>query len=231
LLLDTGDALIGDGILGNLTQGEAVVAGMNLMGYDAMAVGAKELSLGVDVLRQRMAEAEFPMLSANVVLAESGDLLAQPYAILEIAGRRVGIVGLTRVPGEPLADYRVLDPEQAARQYVPEIAGQVDTVVVLTNMYYRKAMAMADTVPGIDLIVTSLNSQLPSLAVRTPVSGTLAVTAEQPLSKHTGRRVGRLVATLNSDGSLSGESWTSVPMDGTIADDQEMQRLLDRYRP
>jgi 2',3'-cyclic-nucleotide 2'-phosphodiesterase (5'-nucleotidase family) len=231
LLLDSGDALIGDGILGNLTQGEAVVAGMNLMGYDAMAVGAKELSLGVDVLRRRMAEAEFPMLSANVVLAESGDLLAQPYAILEIAGRRVGILGLTRVPDEPVSGYHVLDPEQAARQYVSEIAEEVDTIVVLTNMYYRKAMAMADTLPGIDLIVTSLNSQLPSLAVRTPATGTIAVTAEQPLTKHTGRRVGRLVATLNSDGSLSGESWTSVSMDGTIADDLEMQVVLDRYRP
>jgi len=76
------------------------------------------------------------------VLAESGDLLAQPYAILEIAGRRVGILGLTRVPDEPVSGYHVLDPEQAARQYVSEIAEEVDTIVVLTNMYYRKAMAM-----------------------------------------------------------------------------------------
>jgi len=41
-----GDALVGGGILGDITQGEAIVAGMNLMSYDAFALGPKELALG-----------------------------------------------------------------------------------------------------------------------------------------------------------------------------------------
>jgi hypothetical protein len=43
--------------------------------------------------------------------------------------------------------------------------------------------------------------------------------------------VGRLVVRLGSDGTLGGESWRSVPMDGTIADDPEMRALLDSFRP
>jgi len=42
LLLDTGDALAGGKRLGDATQGQVIVDGMNLMGYDAMALGPLE---------------------------------------------------------------------------------------------------------------------------------------------------------------------------------------------
>jgi 5'-nucleotidase/UDP-sugar diphosphatase len=231
LLVDTGDALIGGGSLGDSTQGEAIVAGMNLMGYDAMALGPKELSLGSDLLRRRMQEAKFPMLSANVVLSHTEELLAQPYAIVSADGYRVGLIGLTRVPGVPAGDFRVLDPQQAAERYVPEVAGQADVVVVLTNLEYRAGLALASAVPGIDLLIAALPDQLPQQAVRAPGTGTIVVTAEQPAAGHTGRWVGRLAVTVGSDGALSGESWVAVPMDAMIADDQPMKDLLDRYHP
>jgi 2',3'-cyclic-nucleotide 2'-phosphodiesterase (5'-nucleotidase family) len=230
LLLDTGDALVGGGILGDSTEGEAIVAGMNLLGYDAMALGPKELALGLDTLRKRAAEAQFPVLSANVVLSGTDELLVPPFAVVEVSGHRVGLVGLTRVPGEPVAGFEVLDPQQAAAHYVPVVAAQAETIVVLTNLAYRPALALAAAVPGIDLVVASLPDQLPRQAVRAPETGTLVVAAEQPVARHTGRRVGRLAVSLGSDGRLSGESWRSVQMDPGIPDDAEMAALLDRYR-
>jgi 2',3'-cyclic-nucleotide 2'-phosphodiesterase (5'-nucleotidase family) len=229
-VLDAGDALVGGGLLGDATQGEAVVAGMNLMGYDAMALGPKELSLGPDVLQKRMAEAEFAVLSANVVSESSGELVAEPYTVLDVAGHRVGIVGLTRMPESPVAGFQVLDLQQAAAHYLPEVARQADTVILLTNEGYRPALAIAGAVPGIDLAITALPDQLPRAAVRVPGTGSIGVTAEQPVAYHTGRRVGRLVVTLGSDGSLSGESWESVQMDKVLADDPQMTALLDSYR-
>jgi 2',3'-cyclic-nucleotide 2'-phosphodiesterase (5'-nucleotidase family) len=231
LLLDGGDALIGDGVLGEATQGEALVAGMNLMGYDAMALGPKELSLGLDVLQQRIAQAEFAMLSANVVLAGTEQLLVPPFTVLDVAGHRVGIIGLTRMPDKPQAGFEVLDLEQALARYVPQVATQADTVVLLTNAGYRAVMDMVTAVPGIDLAVTGLPDQLPRAAVRAPETGTIVVTAEQPVALHTGRRVGRLVLTIGGDGSLSGESWESVPLDNQFADDPQMKALLDGYNP
>jgi 2',3'-cyclic-nucleotide 2'-phosphodiesterase (5'-nucleotidase family) len=213
-----------------MTQGEVIVAGMNQMGYDAMALGPKELSLGPEILGQRIAEARFPMLSANAVLSGTGELLVRPYTILDVGGHRLGILGLTRVPDETLAGFQILDPGAAAAEYVPRVAEQADTVVVLTNMGFRGTMALAQAVPGIDLLIAALPGQLPTQAVPVPETGTLAVTAEQPLARHTGRRVGRLVVTVGSDRGLTGESWASVPMDKTLADDLLMQILLDGYR-
>jgi 2',3'-cyclic-nucleotide 2'-phosphodiesterase (5'-nucleotidase family) len=230
LLLDTGDALVGDGPLGNDTLGEAIVAGMNLMGYDAMALGPKELSLDVSVLEQRMEEARFPMLSANVNWHATGEPVAQPYTILEIDSHRIGIIGLTRPPETDLGAVDILDPGAALARIVPEVEEKADTVVLLTSLPYRSALELARTVPGIDLLIAALPVQLPDRAVRISETGTLAVTAEQPLPRHAGRRVGRLVATLGSNGSLTNEIWTSVPMDRSYPDDPTMKALLDKYR-
>jgi len=223
--------LVGGGKLGDQTRGEAVVAGMNLMGYDAMALGLKEADLGLEVLRQRIEEAEFPILSANLVLTGTKSLVTEPYTFLEAGSHRLGVIGLTRVPQESGSSFQILDPQEAAARYVPEVAEQADTVIVLTNMKYRPALALAAAVPGIDLVVAAEPAQLPTQVTQAPGTGTLVVTAEQPLVRHTGRRVGKLVVTLGMDGDLTTVSWLSKAMDKRFPDDIQMKVLLDKYQP
>jgi 2',3'-cyclic-nucleotide 2'-phosphodiesterase (5'-nucleotidase family) len=228
--LDTGDALIGDGILGYKTRGEAIVAGMNLMRYDAMALGPYELSLGANQLKQRMEEAEFPIVSANVTWSDTGELVAQAYTLLDADAYQVAVIGLTRQSKEQLENLVVLDPQESLLRILPEVSAKSDSVVLLTNLTDRSALDLVRTVPGIDLVVAALPDRLPDGPIRVPETGTLAVTADQSLPRHAGRRVGRLTVVLGSDGALSGESWASVPMGPKIADDPEMKALLDRYR-
>lgn len=236
-MLDTGDALVGGGILGDATRGEAVVAGMNLMGYQAMALGPMELTLGVETLEQRVAQAEFPIVSANVYLQSSGELLAAPYAVLEVDGYQIGVLGLTaavgRAPDAPAvpAELVVRDPRSAAAAYVGKMRAEVDLVVVLTNLTYRQGLELASAVPGIDLMVTGSPGQLPNSAVAAPDTGTLVVTAEQPFPKHTGRRVGLLQTRLGHDAKLGADSWASVSMDSSFVDDPFMAGLLAGYEP
>lgn len=248
LLLDTGDALVtGDPMdgqqtpqpgqallayhpLGDRTRGAAIVAGMNLMGYDAMALGPKDLTLGLDVLRQRLAEAEFSMLSANVVLADSGDLLAPAYTVVQAGPHRLGVLGLTRPSPGPLPGLEIGDPQVALAQWLPEVAARADVVILLTNLEFRSAMNLAAAVPGLDLLVAALPGQLPSGALQVPETGTVAVTAEQAMARHSGRRVGELVLVLRDDASLAVQSWQSVEMSRLIADDLAMAALLQSYR-
>lgn len=230
MLLDAGDALIGGGVLGDKTKGEVIVAGMNLMEYDAMALGPQELSLGVDLLRQRMEEAEFPMLSANVVLSGARELFAEPYRIVEIDGVRVGVIGLTRVPANALDGFEVLDPGGAAGRYVPEVAEQADVVIILTNMTYPTGLALAGAVPEIDLLIAGRAEQIPNKPVQVPSTGTLAVTTEPPAKRHTGRQVGTLTTTVGTDGTLSLQTWQATPLGPKIPDDMQMKTLLDSFR-
>jgi 2',3'-cyclic-nucleotide 2'-phosphodiesterase (5'-nucleotidase family) len=241
LVLDTGDALVGGGWLGELTQGAVVVSGMNLMGYDALALGPQELTLGLDTLRQRMEEAAFPMLSANVVLSGTEELLAEPFTVIQVGDHRLGIIGLTRPlnpagagmatsasSSRPARSVRVLDPQEAAARFVPQVAEQAGTIIVLTNLDHRAALALAEAVPGIDLLIAALPEQLPGEFARVSATGTIVVSAEQPAPRHTGRRVGRLVVTVDGEGNLSGESWASHAMDKTLADDLLMDALLKK---
>ncbi|MGD8793013.1 MAG: hypothetical protein PVF47_10705 [Anaerolineae bacterium] len=229
MLLDTGDALVGGAPLGDLTQGEVVVAGMNLMGYQAMALGPKELSLGRDVLQQRLDEAQFPFLSANVVSSPTGELLVSPYTVLEAGPYRLGILGLTRAMKEPPPGIQVLDPQAALERYVPQLAGQAEVIIVLTNLGYRKAVTLVRAVPGIDLLVAARPDQLPEQAIRVPETTAWAVVADQPMTRHTGRRVGHLEVMVRSDGTLAEPSWVSVPLDATFADELEMTLLLKGF--
>ena len=217
-------------MLGDKTKGEVIVAGMNLMGYDAMALGPGDLSLGVALVRQRMAEADFPMLSANVVLSGSEELFAEPYWILEIDDRRIGVIGLTRVPAGALDGFEVLDPEEALGRYVPEVAEQADVVIVLTNMTYPTGLALSAVVPEIDLLIAGRAESIPNKPVQVPSTGTLAVTTEPPATRHTGRQVGTLVTTVGSDGRLSVQSWQATPLGPKILDDKQMKALLDNFR-
>jgi 2',3'-cyclic-nucleotide 2'-phosphodiesterase (5'-nucleotidase family) len=228
--LDTGDALTVEGNPESQTMGEDIVAGMNLLGYDAMAIGPVDLKLGAAALRQRLSEAEFPMLSANVLWSGDRGHVGDPYTILQAGSYRIGVIGLTRLPDGELSDYGFLDPEGVLAKLVPEVGEQVDIVVLFTNLRYRSALELAEAVPGIDPVVAALPRQLPDRAVRAPHTGMLVVTAEQPLPRHTGLRVGKLTIVVDSDGILGGEVWASTAMGPEVADDSDMKELLDEYQ-
>ncbi|GAL08859.1 UDP-sugar hydrolase [Photobacterium aphoticum] len=68
---------------------------MNLLGYDAMALGNHEFDNPLDVLRKQEAWAEFPMLSANIYDKTTGKRLFQPYQIFEQQGLKIAVIGLT----------------------------------------------------------------------------------------------------------------------------------------
>jgi len=229
LLLDAGDALVGHGLAESETTAEKIIAGMNLMAYDAMAIGPMELGLGAAGLRELLARAEFPVLSANALWRADQQLVGQPYSIIDVGAYKIGVVGLTRLPGEELSDYTVLDPEEVLAEVASEVREQADTIVVLTNIPYRSALDLASAVGGIDLVVAALPRQLPSRALRVPQTGTLVLTAEQPLTGHSGRRIGKLVVRVDGDGTLSQEEWESVALGPGIRDDLGMRLLLERY--
>ncbi len=230
LLLDAGDALTAEGSPGGQMAPEGVLAGMNLMGYNAMAIGPLELELGESTLRRGLGEAEFPMLSANAFWSGDRGLVGEPYTVLQVGPYRLGVIGLTRIPESELADFVVVDPMDVLAELVHEVAEQVDAVVLLTNLSYRSAAELAQKVSGIDLVVAALPRQLPERAVRTPGTSSLVVVAEQPLPRHSGRRVGKLSVVIDSAGRLKDKGWKSISMGPELADDPEMRDLLDEYR-
>ena len=98
LVLSGGDLWTGHA-LSTVWEGESIIDVMNAMGYDAAAIGNHDFDFGLDALRARADQAEFPFLSANIRERATGEIpdFAVPYLVTEVNGIKVGLIGLTTI--------------------------------------------------------------------------------------------------------------------------------------
>jgi 2',3'-cyclic-nucleotide 2'-phosphodiesterase (5'-nucleotidase family) len=212
------------------SRGALIIEAMNQMAYDATVLGERDLQLGVDDLRQRMEEAEFAVLSANVRLAETGELLAEPYTILELGGWNYGIVGLTGPDPNAPSAFSIADPFSAIEEILPTLSAQTDWVVVLSHLGWTQNTRLADLSPEIDLIVGGGLDKPDSKPHHSRTTGTYVAQAERPSTAHAGRQIGHWSLTLNAGAQIEMDDWTSVRLGPEIADDPALLDLVERYR-
>ena len=72
-----------------------IFAAMNLVGYDAMAIGNHEFDNPLTVLRQQEKWAKFPLLSANIYQKSTGERLFKPWALFKRQDLKIAVIGLT----------------------------------------------------------------------------------------------------------------------------------------
>jgi len=166
-LFDAGDIMQGTPI-STLLRGESTIDVYNQMGYQAAVTGNHEFDWGKDVLQDRIAQAEFPILLANVFYTGTDtrpDWL-QPTAMFTIKGQQVGVIGVTSkdTPTIVMAaateglEFRPVGP--IVSQLAAELrAAGADIVVVLAHMpdVYNNVVSLEMpevAVPGVDLIIS-----------------------------------------------------------------------------
>ncbi len=183
LLIDTGDIWQGTPV-GNYKAGEKVMEFMNLVGYDVWVPGNHEFDAGLDNAFKLIRMAEFPVLAANLIVLETGELPepAVPYIIKDVAGIKIGMIGLITEETEfyslPESVQRVdfAEVKPITEKYIAEIRDQVDLIFVIGHLgipydvwsaydemietgveqkirYGMNAMELAHHVEGIDLMV------------------------------------------------------------------------------
>jgi 2',3'-cyclic-nucleotide 2'-phosphodiesterase (5'-nucleotidase family) len=222
-VLDAGNSLTGDRPPANTTQGATSVEAMNMMGYDAMTLGAGDLRLGLPALTARMHEAKFAFVSANAVVSDTGALVAPAFIVREVDGRRIAVVGLTGAWDQaPLPDTRILDPVEAARTVVPEAAAQADLVILLSDAGNPTDLTIADSVPGISFIVSGGPFQSFGQSQLSPETATLLAHADYPASGHAGRTVGKAVLGFDASGQPESYTWTPITLNPDTPDDPDM---------
>lgn len=232
LLLDGGNTLVADDSqpLTADSKSAMIVEAMNLMSYDAAVLGDKDLQLGVDELRKRMDEANFAILSANVLLVDTGELFAKPYTILDVSGWSIGVIGLTGSELDPPAAFFISDPFAPIEKILPELSEQTDLIVVLSHLGWAQNKRLADLAPEIDLVVSGgveTPDQEPHKAIAT---GTYLAQAERPSPGHAGRQIGRWDLDLGTGDRIATAAWTTVSLGPEFVDDPDMAGLLQRYR-
>jgi 2',3'-cyclic-nucleotide 2'-phosphodiesterase (5'-nucleotidase family) len=147
LVLSGGDMWTGPAI-STLTSGKPMVEVMNTLGYSAAALGNHEFDFGLDSLRQRLSEMDFP----DFVL---------PYIVSEINDISIGIIGLTTmsVPTTTnpsnVVDYKFTPYDEELRQIIPRVHNEgAELIIIIGHLCHEE---MIDLVPlalefGIPLI-------------------------------------------------------------------------------
>lgn len=155
LLLSGGD--INTGVPeSDLQDAEPDFRGMNLIGYDAMAVGNHEFDNPLSVLRQQEKWATFPLLSANIYQKSTGQRLFKPYALFDRQGIKIAVIGLTTDDtakiGNPeyFTDIEFRVPAQEARQVVEQLRHdeRPDVVIAATHMGHYDNGNHGSNAPG-----------------------------------------------------------------------------------
>lgn len=162
LFVDAGDMFQGLPYA-NLEQGQSVIPVVNLVGYDAMAVGNHEFDFGSANLMDISKKINFPMLAANVY--KDGKQVFPSYIVKEIGGLKVGVFGIStpetsyKTHPDNIVGYEFGDIVTNAQKTVKELRENenVDVVVMLSHLGLYEgdytSDKVASAVEGIDVII------------------------------------------------------------------------------
>lgn len=132
------------------------IEGLNMLGYEAAALGNHEFDIPQQILGMQEQWAKFPLLSANVRWGKTAAHLVKPYTVLNKGGLRIAVVGLTTPDTKTLGnpDYTkalVFDPAaEAAKRTLAQIERRYkpDVRIALTHLGYDEQGQHGTNAPG-----------------------------------------------------------------------------------
>ena len=159
LILDAGVFAESNDIPGNL-KNRAILEAFTRMNYDAVNVSTSDLIAGLETLRWGADSLKLPLISANLVIEETGETIFPGWIIKEKNGKRIGIIGAAEVRPMDLERARVenlayLDPELTIEKAVAEIRPKCDFIFVLCDFPARLARQLGVKISDIDVIISS----------------------------------------------------------------------------
>jgi 2',3'-cyclic-nucleotide 2'-phosphodiesterase (5'-nucleotidase family) len=202
---------------------------MNAMKYDAMTLGERELGAPLSTVQARFEEARFPILSANV---ETDDELPnmQSYLLRQVGEHTIAIVGVTseevRQRFEALdLDLTVEDPITALGQVVDEARQHADIIILLSTVNRSSAEALAQAIPGIDVIIGVYKGGQRAPVAVPGAEGEVVFQA----SGMQGKYLSVLTLHFDAQGQVTEFEGRSLALTDHYADDPEMVQLIRRY--
>src|SRR5450756_653556 len=143
------------------THGQALIPVLNSLGLDAMTAHW-EFAYGPKVFHQRVAELNYPMLANNVYDKETKKPVYRSYAVKEIDGLRIGLVGIASniVDKTMPPSYREGIYFTIGKDELPSIVNmlrvqeKVDLIVLISHLGFPQDMKLLSEVDGVDICLS-----------------------------------------------------------------------------
>jgi len=239
LLVDAGDRFTGT-LFHTLYLGADQVQIMNALGYDVMTLGNHEFDNGDDVLLEFLNGLSFPVVAANIDSSGNAalDEKVSPYAVVEVGGRQIGVIGLTTAdtqesssPGEGIAfsdDYVGVANAAAA-----ELTEQgVNIVILLTHTGVQVDFEMVAGLENVDVVVGGHSHTLLSNLYKASESYPFAVETASGATVYyvqagaNNQYLGRLDLTFDAEGLASAASGDVIALSRYITPDEELDAIV-----
>lgn len=247
LLLDSGDAMQGS-LLSNIQKGYPVISVYNAMGYEGMTLGNHDFDWGQTVLSDRLSQAAFPFISANIVTdGPSGwtpPTGVVPYIIKSVGSPtpiNVAVIGVTTQETAVLdflhtTGLTFKDPAESILHYYNEMAAASDVIVVLSHLGFNDGgYGIGSEVYGDKPLAQKLNTAGKPvdliLGGHTHTNLTEAtVVGETTIGQayYNGRSLGKADVTVNPGGSVD-IAWSRIAIDTTAPEDAAINDLVDSF--
>ena len=239
LLLDSGDlffdryrkAIPAEDVTALSEKARLILKCYNLLGYGALGIGDDDLSLGKDFLADLSKNASFPFISSNLVDKETGEPLFNAHVIKEAGGLRIGIFSLVSpyfFSGESDPRTRGIafrEPLEETKSILGKIRPKTDLVVLLSHLGYTADIELAETVPGIDVILGGHSERSLSYPIRVRDT-TIVRTGSKGL--HVGELQLKLAPDRRSrpDSSLK----ATIPLSPSDEEHHEIAEMVKSYK-
>jgi len=230
LVVDAGNFLFRrSGIFPTSEEEDKIAAGLVSrglfeMGYDVVNVGPNDLAAGLDFLTGLQDEYTLPLVSANLLSADTLMPVFEPYMIIEIGGVSVGFIGVMEGGSSGAHDFEtflITDPADAASSAVGMIEDRCDLVVVLAAMDRQDVYDLGDEVDGVDLIITTNEPQ--PLPIPVAAGDALMVSADEK-----GKRIARVTIRMGSDGPADFDT-EMIPAGSLVPRHREVREIENEF--
>jgi len=228
LVLHAGDFVQGTPV-STLFRGLPVIEVANHLGFDVHTIGNHEFDYGWQRAREFVDTGAFATVSANVV-DRQGNLMAEPFAIREVNGVRVGVIGVVTEQLDNLTSDELRGPWDAAplvetvRRYARELKDRTDLLVVLAHCFDDEDERMLAELPEIPVIVGGHNHG--GAEEVKALDGRLVVKV-----RAYGRELGRLDLDFDADrGRVIGYDWRRIAVSAKkFPADPEVAKLVETW--
>jgi 2',3'-cyclic-nucleotide 2'-phosphodiesterase (5'-nucleotidase family) len=229
ILLNAGDLVQGTPV-STLFHGLPVYEIANLFGFDAGTLGNHEFDYGRLQARKFVRTAKYPIVTANLVNGAGRLFTPKPYVILHVNGLRVAVIGgiTEELPNltspKAMGDWHTLPVVRTVRQYVAELHGKADLMVLLAHIDAAEERQFLDSVPEIAVSITGHIHE--GLTEAKSHDGRVLVRM-----KCYGEELGRLDLQVDTaTGKLAAWNWKKIPVDSTaIAPAADVAAAVDRW--
>jgi 2',3'-cyclic-nucleotide 2'-phosphodiesterase (5'-nucleotidase family) len=229
LLVDGGDAMspVLPSLLdpadreGTVKRAAFLLHVMGLQGYQAMAVGERDLVFAPAELKKLADQEKIALLAANLTDASGAPLFAS-RTVLTAGGRKVGLFAVCDGAEYTKAGLVVKPPAEAAQAQVEALRREgAELIVGLLHMGYSQSLKVAASLKGVDFLIQADEGR--STSTQAAGGAILAAGGDR------GRELGRVDFAMEGKGPLFDLSDAEQAHEQLV--DLEKQMVVAKARP